>query len=804
MQWLIAGTRFRTGYWAVALLCGVLALGVHLNARYALDTARRHYVQSSRAEAEAVAQKLEDGLMSIYATLRTIAVLDSVRGMDPSGSNLDARSRATIKQLFDNMAIGVPAPRILIAPDALGPDRSDAAAGREAAPALVFDVRPDPIESSGQTSAPSKPEAATPDESHQLRDQVAWLRRVMPTLDPARQSTVPLLSTPEIMTGDRTVARRTGVDADRAGLIFSVPLYGPDRALRGSVSAVMLSSALRKLMPQQNYALLNPGYRYRTAPSRAGQDRLSADAVERGVPDPTLIYSDCIVLSLPDLHSNWALWVGRPDRDFLDGSEAQSARLFERAGYVVVFGLLIIGLALMSLLRRNADLIALARARLELQVAERTAEILHMAAHDPLTGAANRTLLNETMLAWLADLRPGESLALMCIDLDRFKAVNDSFGHPAGDALLKAVTERIKGQIGGTDLVARLGGDEFAVLHRTPAGRAGVADLALSIINAIDTDFDLGAFQVRVGASVGIVLAPGNGTDPDQLVADADLALYRAKHDGRGRCRFFEPGMSGLPPEQRCSEHELRRAIEGEELVLHYQPLLDAGTQAIVGVEALVRWAHPQRGLVAPLDFIPLAEETGLIVPLGDWVVRQACRDAAQLPKSIKIAVNLSAAQFRSPGLSARVAAAIASYRLHPGRLELEITESRLLDDSAETLAILDGLKTLGVRLVLDDFGSGYSCLAHLGRFPLDKLKFDRAFMRDVDDHHRYAAIVKSVASLCAEFGIATTAEGIETPAQRDLAFRLGCIELQGYLFGRPMALADLLDRLGKDEAKAA
>ena len=774
----LATRRFGSEYWIVAVLCCALAAGVRLNAHHAFAAARDHYVQSSRAEAEAVAEKLEGNLLAIYANLRTVACLPTLRSLDPPDSEFGPRDRATVGQLAHSLAAAIPVSAVYVAPGNLDPERIDG------------------------TDQPAEPMPAQ--QSRQMQAQFAWLNKVVPMLAPDGALSIPMVSGPEIVTGDTSVSRRTGLESDRAGLIFSVPYYGSDNRLKGTVSAVVLSSALRKLLPPENYALLNPGYDYVSGPSRGGQERLSADFVGRGVPDPRLIYSDRIVLSLPDHHSNWAVWVGRPDADFTGGSEARAAHLFEAAGYAVIAALMVAGVFCTTLLRRNADLTALAKARLERLVAERTAEIRHMATHDPLTGAANRTLLSETMVSWLGGLGPGECLALLCIDLDRFKAVNDSYGHPAGDALLKGVTARIRDCIGPTDLLARLGGDEFVVLHRTAAGRTETGAMALAIIGAVDCDFELGAFSVRVGASVGIALAPDQGTDPDQLLAQADLALYRAKHDGRGRCRFFDAGMAGSPPEQRCSEYDLRRAIAGGELVLHYQPIVDAGTREIVGVEALVRWAHPVRGLVAPLDFIPLAEETGLIVPLGDWVVRQACEDARQLPSHVKVAVNLSAAQFRSPGLAARVAVAIGAANIAAARLELEITESRLLDDSDETLAILHGLKLIGVRLVVDDFGAGYSCLAHLGRFPLDKLKFDRAFMRDIDDGGLHAAIVKSVATLCADFGIGTTAEGIETATQAELARQQGCRELQGYFFSKPLAIAELAERLRLEDAKAA
>ena len=792
----IGPRRLGLDFCMVALLCAGLGLLVRWNAYRAISTARTHYIQSSRAEAVAVAQKVEDALLSMYANLRAIASLPAVRTIAGHDATLDPEARAAIEEIAADAGSRLPVTDIVWVPAELAADRVDPRTGAPEMPAVLVGhpsgAAPSRQSTDGRSNAAL--DLADFERLRQLQAHVAWLHRVMPTSPLGSTRTVPMLSGPEIVSGELNTKGAAGV---RSSLVFSVPVYGPDQAFKGSVSASLRSLALRRLLPSQNYVVINPGYGYASPLSASGQDRLSAEAVMRGLPDPSLIYSDRIDLSLPDLHSNWAVWVGRPDRDFNDGAEARSARLFEIGGYAVTAALLAAGFGIVLLLRHNAELTDQARSRLEEQVAIRTAEIRHMAAHDPLTGAANRTLLSETMAEWLDELAPDTSLALMCIDLDRFKAVNDSFGHPVGDALLKAVTARIRTCIGDADLLARVGGDEFVVLHRT-SGRPEASALGLAIVQALDEEFELDGVGVRVGASVGVALAPADGTDPDRLLANADLALYRAKRDGRGRCRFYEAGMVDLPPDQRCSEEGLRRAIANDELVLHYQPIVDARTEVLVGVEALVRWQHPRHGLVAPVDFIPLAEESGLILPLGDWVLRQACRDAKLMPDHVRFAVNVSAAQLRSPGFAMRTAATLAAAHVVPGRLELEITESRLLEDTDETVAVLDNLRLLGVQLALDDFGSGYSCFAHLGRFPLDRLKFDRAFMRELGENNRHAAIVRSVTSLCAELGVVTTAEGVETPAQRDLARRLGCHDLQGYLFGKPLALPDLLASLDR------
>jgi predicted signal transduction protein with EAL and GGDEF domain len=316
--------------------------------------------------------------------------------------------------------------------------------------------------------------------------------------------------------------------------------------------------------------------------------------------------------------------------------------------------------------------------------------------------------------------------------------------------------------------------------------------LASRLIEMIGAPFELGSHQVTVGLSIGIALAPGDGVDPDQLLKNADMALYRAKSDGHGLYRFFEPEMDARMQVRRRLEMDLRKAIANSEFELFYQPLVDMKTEYVTGFEALIRWRHPKRGLVPPLDFIPVAEETGLIVPIGDWVLRQACVEAATWPSGVKVAVNLSPIQFKSKGLLLSVVSALAASGLSPNRLELEITESVLLQDGDTTLAILHELRELGVRISMDDFGTGYSSLSYLRKFPFDKIKIDRSFIVDMSDHDDSLAIVRAVIAMGSGLGIATTAEGVETAEQFKQLKLEGCTEVQGYLFSPPRPAAEV------------
>ncbi len=420
------------------------------------------------------------------------------------------------------------------------------------------------------------------------------------------------------------------------------------------------------------------------------------------------------------------------------------------------------------------------------------AKIAYMAHHDALTDLPNRLQLYDQLRQTLARSKRGEHAAVFCLDLDRFKAVNDAHGHPAGDLLLKSVADRLRQCIRDSDMVARLGGDEFAIVQAGASQPTDATSLASRLIEVIGAPYELGGHQVTIGLSIGIALAPGDGLDPDQLLKNADMALYRAKSDGHGLYRFFEPEMDARMQARRRLEIDLRKAIANGEFELFYQPLVDMKTEYVTGFEALIRWHHPERGMIPPVDFISVAEETGLIVPIGDWVLRRACAEAATWPSGVKIAVNLSPIQFKSKGLSLSVVSALAASGLSPKRLELEITESVLLQDGDATLAILHELRGLGVRISMDDFGTGYSSLSYLRKFPFDKIKIDQSFIVDMSDHDDSLAIVRAVIAMGSGLGIATTAEGVETVEQFKQLKLEGCTEVQGYLFSPPRPAAEV------------
>jgi diguanylate cyclase (GGDEF)-like protein len=426
------------------------------------------------------------------------------------------------------------------------------------------------------------------------------------------------------------------------------------------------------------------------------------------------------------------------------------------------------------------------------QQRESEARIAYMATHDELTQLPNRTVFRERLTRVLSKSAGGSVHAVLYLDLDGFKAINDTLGHQSGDELLICVAKRLQSCVGELDTVARLGGDEFAILQVDVEHPGKAARLVERLLEAIERPYQLGGNQVVIGTSVGIALVPDDGQDPDELLTNADTALYRAKAEGRGTYRFFEKEMHDGLHARRTLERDLRQAVVDRNMLLHFQPVIDLETGLISSCEALLRWQHPIRGMIRPDEFIPVAEETGLIVPIGNWVLQTACRIAARWPYTIGIAVNISPIQFTRGDLVRAVAEALADSGLSPQRLELEITETVLLQDCATTVKILHELRALGVRIAMDDFGTGYSSLGYLRSFAFDRIKIDQSFIREIVGSDDAMAIVRAITGLAGSLGIATTAEGIERQDQLAAIRQEGCTDAQGYLFAVPMSAEDI------------
>jgi diguanylate cyclase (GGDEF)-like protein len=427
-------------------------------------------------------------------------------------------------------------------------------------------------------------------------------------------------------------------------------------------------------------------------------------------------------------------------------------------------------------------------------------QIAFLAHHDALTGLANRVQLRAHIEERLKHV--DERFSVLCLDLDRFKAINDTLGHPVGDALLRAVGERLRGLVRSGDLVSRTGGDEFSIVQSGVEPPASAA-LAARIVEVLSVPFDLGDHHVVIGASVGIAISPDDGNDADELLKNADLALYKSKDDGRGRFHFFETEMDAKAQARRVLELDLRGALTIGEFELFYQPIVNLAENRISGLETLLRWNHPTRGRVSPGEFIPLAEETGLIVAIGEWVIRQACAEASTWPPDLRVAVNVSPLQFRNKSLVSAVISALAASGLRADRLELEITETALMHDNDGTLAVLHQLRNLGVRISMDDFGTGYSSLSYLRSFPFDKIKIDQTFVRDLTEKPDCIAIIRAVAGLGRSFGMTTTVEGVETQEQLDKMRVEGCTEVQGFFYSKPLPTSEIAQLLSNFQERA-
>jgi diguanylate cyclase (GGDEF)-like protein len=414
--------------------------------------------------------------------------------------------------------------------------------------------------------------------------------------------------------------------------------------------------------------------------------------------------------------------------------------------------------------------------------------LMYLASHDGLTGLGNRLAFHQRLKSVLGSWSREFDVAVLCLDLDEFKLVNDTLGHPAGDALLVHIAARLRSCVRDGDLVCRMGGDEFAIIQSLSTSRREVENLANRILNTLRAPYQLEEGAVTIGLSIGIALAPRDATDPNELLKLADIALYNAKTGGRGTFRFSEPEMEEHLKARQALKADLSAAVANGELELVYQPIMDLSTDRVGALEALLRWRHPERGLVAPTDFIPFAEENGLIVPIGEWVLKQACLEAAKWPDHLTVAVNVSASEFRGNDLPARVSAALVNAGLPSRRLELEITETALLQDSDANVASLHRLRELGVKIALDDFGTGYSSLGYLRRFPFSRIKIDRSFVGNVEEEAESQQIIRAIISLGQALGMEITAEGVETRQQLDRIRAKGCNDAQGYFFSHAVA----------------
>ena len=784
-----AGLRHRE----IGLRIGVLGLAVAFALTIHLKTAadqrllRHNFRADAAIRAEIDGRHLQDVLHQIYQTLRVIAGLPGIRAIDTDAKNLSTPDRETIQRLYDNLFDAVHLSEIYVVPRDL--DIDGIAYDRPQKPIISFDSN---IVGSARPGSTHAEEIETFEYRAMQRDLIPWMAAHVPRLTDIQGLALPLLSSPTVLTCDNVDFDETRRDADREGVVLAVPFYGSDGVLKGIVTAVLRSNVLRGLLPEHDAALTIVQSGVLVAATRPGQAEASRDWVARGLVDPALIFSRTFRLDLPDPRTTWLFWAGRPDAEFFDSPEIRSSRTFAWVSYAVAA--LVAGLAWVILGERR----------------DFERKVTRLAFHDALTGLPNRRLMCDRLeQALLRALRRGGRVGLVYLDLDNFKLINDSLGHGFGDDLLLQVADRLCTTLRAEDTVARLGGDEFVVVLPDLAADSDVMPVIRAIERQFHRPFRLHSRTLTVTASTGVAFGDLGLRDPDTLLRNADLAMHAAKSEGRARTVIFNASMHSDALTRLELESDLRRAIERGELRVHYQPIVWLASGELAGVEALVRWQHPRRGLISPGEFIAVAEETGLVVPLGRFVLKEACRQMAAWQArpgnvSLSVSVNLSPRQFLAPNLLEVVETALRDSGLPPAALVLEITEGVVMQDNEPTARTLAGLKALGLRLAIDDFGTGYSSLASLRSLPLDILKIDRSFVTGLGREANSAAFVQAIISLAASLHLTVTVEGVETETQGALLRALGCERAQGYYFGRPMEAAMFAARLEASPSCAA
>jgi len=799
------------GFAVIAALAVFLAGLVLAEAGRRTDVAIASYVSSSAEETRVALQGIERLFGHVYEDLRTLAALPSVRAVDRHGSSLVGDSRETFQQIYNNLAHAVAVSEVYVIPGDFDPERVDPVTGKPEEPIVMFDELI--VDAASRVEEHQKStlvaDAHEEIEIHEYREfaqQARWMARHYPRRELIDGMNVPLIGSRSLITCDNRYFMHSGIESDRMGILLSVPFYAPDGAFKGLVSAIILDRAIVAALPARNAVLRNAAYGY-MAPSDISAVADSRAYFEAGRPDPRLFFSASFDLGVPDPRGVWSVWKARPNSDFHDSPEALSVRSFRLAGLSVVAVLALLSGAIWAQIVRARHASIRRAHELENKVMERTEEIARLALTDALTGLPNRAMMQQRLERLQNSALADEGYAVLCVDLDRLKLINDTLGHRAGDAYLVTMAERMRVAVGGRGAVARWGGDEFVITLEGREACASLAAVAESIRQALGRPIQIGDHSMVPSGSIGIAQAPRDGTDGSLLLVRADLALYRAKAAGRGRIMYFDVSLDERYSDRAQLELDLRGAVQKREFVVHYQPVVEAASGRLIGFEALVRWAHPMRGLLPPGEFIAIAEETGLIVDIGEFVLSQACAAACSWPCDLSVAVNLSPVQVHDPALSSRVAAILSDSGLAGDRLEFEVTESVFLAEDAGVVERIGELRALGVRFALDDFGTGYCSIGYLNKISFDRIKIDRSFVASLFQRESSLPIIRAVSQLASSLSMQTTAEGVETSEQAEQLKTLGITHLQGYFLGKPVPQVDaltLVRELDVDEAASA
>ncbi|MCZ8096314.1 MAG: EAL domain-containing protein [Burkholderiales bacterium] len=765
-----------------------------------LEIALGTFVQSADEEAQTKLKRIEQLFEHVYEDLRTLASLPSVRAIDRHGVALVGDSRETFQQIYNNLANAVAISEVYLIPADFDPERIDPATGKPEEPIVMFDQL---IVDAAERVEVGLRDTLVDDaheeiEIHEYREfaqQAKWMRENYPRRDAIVGMNVPMIGSKSLITCDNTYYVHSGKDADRMGILLSVPFYGPDGTFKGLVAAIILDRALAAALPKTNATLYNLAYQYSLETDMTSVEA-SRPHFTAGRPDPDLYFSTNYNIDVKDPKGAWSVWIGRPNADFNTSAEAMAARSFKSTSLTVVAALTLAVGAFWGHFRGERIAAERQARELEEKVASRTKEIAQLALTDPLTGLPNRAMMSAHLDGLESRLSDISTYAVICIDLDRFKYINDTFGHQAGDYYLIALAERMRKTVNLRGTVARWGGDEFIISLEGFHATLQAESIAREVLDALAVPLMIGGQNFIPSASIGIAEAPRDGTVPDELLSRADLALYAAKIGKRGCALRFEPAMEKMAGERRLLEVDLRNAVERRQFVLHYQPIIESRSSKLSGFEALLRWNHPTRGLLGPDAFIPIAEDTGLIIEIGRFVLEEACRAATHWPDQLRVAVNLSPVQVREGTLPLHVASILGTSGLRPDRLELELTENILLDAIPEVLAHIEAIRGYGVRFALDDFGKGYCSLAYLQTFSFDRIKIDRSFIANLSSRPACLAIIRAVTQLAMSLGMQTTAEGVETEGQAAILAATGVTDMQGYLFGRPEPEAAAIARV--------
>ena len=782
--------RSRAGYFAVVVIALLALLAVDRISLWQVQTAWSDHTKADDAELKQQAQIMSQKLATVYQSLRTIALLPSVANLDRNNAVLSHDGNAAIQQIYNNLYINVGVSEVYVVPVSFRPERIDPATGLMEAPILSFDElivdggsfsqEPDPFQAKAEVQSFQMPanEIET-EEYQQIREQLDYFISRYPSRTTINGFNFPVLNSEEITTCDNVVFNKTNVEKDRNGLMFSVPYYGADGLLKGVISATLRTQVLNSVITLVDaFALIDANGRL-----ISGKNIDVEKANTSFEPNIWKADKQAIVVTSADVPSSdptgsWKIRVEHLGSSFYDSPGFRTVRSFAIWCFAAIIATML--LSLMTIYR----------------AALRHTILRYRATHDALTNLPNRRLLESDIAAAFEESKNGHSSFLLYLDLDRFKIVNDTLGHLAGDEVIREAALRIRSALKPSDNVARIGGDEFVVLLRkVKEGPIQAIHFAEKIIAAFAAPIYFNDRPIEIATSIGIAAIDSSSQNSDEVLRHADAALFRTKEQERGSYRFYARTMDAERERRHQIAADLKTALQKNEFEIHYQAIFNTQTRVPQGCEALLRWNHPKLGRISPADFIPLAEEFGLINKIGEWVLQTACHDAMTFPSYFQIAVNISPIQLKNSTFPLQVLTALNKSGLQPDRLELEFTESVLLSASATTLDVIAQLRACGVNIALDDFGVGFSSLGYLKDFEFDRLKIDRSFMKNIENS-KDAAILKAITEMGATLGLATTAEGVETVEQFEAVRLQGCTDVQGFLFMKPMPLQEFLKQI--------